>query len=113
MVLLAKRFYCGRRLPTQKVSVAVLIAGYFVFRGFHEICQVVPAYILDLHHGVLDDKESILSFLLRITFGRAVHLPLLMDANDESVALVEIYPPTGTKDVGTGLVLERFGGRRW
>lgn len=62
---------------------------YFVFGAIHELSHVVTAYMLGVHRGVMTPDESVLLFLLRITMGRAVHLPMVAsDKNSHSISFI-------------------------
>jgi hypothetical protein len=71
-----------------KASMVKTVLWYLLFGALHELAHAFAAYSLDLHHGMMFENESMLMFLLRITFARALHLPLMTTATDLDVALV-------------------------
>jgi hypothetical protein len=63
--------------PPPKVSMVKTVLWYLLFGALHELAHAFAAYSLDLHHGMMFENASMLLFLVRITFARAIHLPLM------------------------------------
>lgn len=72
-----------------KTCLIKMVIWYFLFGAAHELIHALAAFSFDLHHGMMYNNESVLLFLLRITLGRALHLPLMeKSATDLQFALV-------------------------
>ena len=72
----------GKKGPT-RCSPWRILFWYFFFGACHELSHLLTAVCFDLHHGAMFPNESYVMLILRVSFGRAINLPALADADDD------------------------------